>query len=91
MIMDPNVGTKVMRYLNNVLQGNELTKEDYIIKEQCDNHFMNWMKIAYQNRSLDMRYKSTKKDLIAILLDIILYQDSKLVNSAFTLLTNYFS
>ena len=38
-----------------------------------------------------MRYKSVKKDLIAVLLDIILYEDSKLVNSAFTLLTNYFS
>ena len=37
-----------------------------------------------------MRTKSTEKDLICILLDIILYQDVVMVNSAFTLLARYF-
>jgi hypothetical protein len=48
------------------------------------------MRASFKNKSLDMRYKSKNKDLICILLDIILYQDSKMVNSAFTLLTKYF-
>lgn len=41
-------------------------------------------------KNLDMKVMSTKKDLVCILLDIILYQDSKLVNNAFTLLSKYF-
>lgn len=54
------------------------------------------MKIAYSNKNLDMRTKSQqdktqKADLICILLDIILYQDVVMVNSAFTLLARYFS
>ena len=75
MIMDPNIGTVVMRYLNNVLNG-ETTDEDQQVKEQCDERFINWMKIAYQNKNLDMRYKSQNKDIICVLLDIILYEDS---------------
>lgn len=47
------------------------------------------MKIAYQNKDLDMKSRADK-DLICILLDIILYQDSILVNNAFTLLARYF-
>ena len=47
---------------------------------------------AYKNKNLDMKVKakSKDKDLICILLDIILYDNAKLVNSAFTLLTRYF-
>jgi len=48
------------------------------------------MKKSYMAKNLDMKVMSTKKDLICILLDIILYQDSKLVNNAFTLLSKYF-
>ena len=91
MIMDPNVGTKVMKYLNNVLLGIEIQDDELEIKKECDEKFMSWMKIAYQNKNLDMLHKSTKKDIIAVLLDIILYEDSQMVNSAFTLLTSYFS
>ena len=48
------------------------------------------MKVSFANKNIDMKYKSRHKDLICIMLDIILYQDSKMVNSAFTLLTKYF-
>lgn len=61
-----------------------------MIKNQVDSKVIKWMDKAYKNKNLDMRAKSKDKDLICILLDIILYDDSKLVNSAFTLLTRYF-
>jgi hypothetical protein len=48
------------------------------------------MNVAYANKNLDMKVKS-EKDLICILLDITIYQDSKLTNSGFTLLARYFS
>ena len=48
------------------------------------------MRKAFYNKNLDMKVMSTKKDLVCVLLDIILYQDSKLVNNAFTLLSKYF-
>mmetsp|Transcript_11845 Transcript_11845/g.18244 ORF Transcript_11845/g.18244 Transcript_11845/m.18244 type:complete len:106 (-) Transcript_11845:4726-5043(-) len=48
------------------------------------------MKFSYSNKNLDMRFKS-EKDLICILLDMILYQDTVMVNSAFTLLAKYFN
>jgi len=47
--------------------------------------------VSYQNKNLDMRVQSKQKDITCILLDIVLYQDSRLVNSAFTLLTDYYS
>lgn len=47
------------------------------------------MKVAFANKNLDMKAQS-EKDLICVLLDILLYQDSVLVNSAFILLTRYF-
>jgi len=50
-----------------------------------------WMKLSFFNKDLDMKIKSTKKDLICILLDVILFQDTILVNRAFTLLTRYFN
>jgi hypothetical protein len=48
------------------------------------------MKSSYKNKNIDMVVKSVKKNLVCILLDIILYHDTVLVNSAFTLLTRYF-
>ena len=48
------------------------------------------MRKSYANKNVDMKVKS-EKEIICILLDIILYQDSVLVNSAFTLLARYFS
>ena len=49
------------------------------------------MKISYSNKDLDLRFKRSKIDLICILLDIILFADTTLVNKAFTLLTRYFT
>jgi hypothetical protein len=48
------------------------------------------MRKSFANKTVDMKVKSSK-DIICILLDIILYQDSAMVNSAFTLLARYFS
>ena len=48
------------------------------------------MSSAFTNKNLDMKVKSSK-DIICILLDIILYQDSTMVNPAFTLLSQYFT
>ena len=31
------------------------------------------MKVSFQNKKLDMKYQSKKKDLICVMLDIILY------------------
>jgi len=88
--MDPNRGTKVMKYLDRV-NNNEADEDDDEIKQIIDEKFISWMKISFQNKNLDLKAKSERKDLICILLDIILYEDSKMVNSAFTLLTSYFS
>lgn len=49
-----------------------------------------WLRTAFQNKNLDMKSKS-ERDIICILLDMILYQDSVLVNNSFTLLAKYFS
>ena len=49
------------------------------------------MKKSYSNKDLDLRFKRSKIDLICILLDIILFSDTTLVNKAFTLLTRYFT
>ena len=89
-IMDPNRGTKVMKYLDRV-KNNDVEEDDAEIKQMVDEKFISWMKIAFQNKNMDLKVKSERKDLICILLDIILYEDSKMVNSAFTLLTSYFS
>lgn len=92
MIMNPTASSQELQYLNNILNGVvEETKENEDMKRKCDEKLINWMMISYYNRQLDMRHKSVKKDLICILLDIILYQDTLMVNSAFTLLTRYFS
>lgn len=67
-------------------------EEDEQIKKKSDSKVIRWMMNAYKNKNLDMKVKakSKDKDLICILLDIILYDNAKLVNSAFTLLTRYF-
>jgi hypothetical protein len=79
-----------LNFINNVLQGYSVDAEELEFKEKIDSKVINWMKLAYQNKNLDMRAKS-EKDLICILLDIILYQDGIMVTSAFTLLAKYFS
>ena len=89
LMMNPSQSGPEMCYLNNILN-NTVTEEDDEIKQRTDEKTIGWMKIAFANKNLDMRTKSTEKDLICILLDIILYQDVVMVNSAFTLLARYF-
>lgn len=48
-------------------------EEDEAMKEEVDTKVVRWMKTAYKNKNLDMQVKSTKKDIICVLLDIILY------------------
>ena len=87
MRSDPAKSTKELMYLQEVLNGGEEYKDN---KDSADKKVLNWMLVSFLNKNLDMKFTSTKRNLICILLDIILYQDSRLVNSAFTLLTRYF-
>ena len=79
-----------MCYLTNVINNQVNLELDDEIKKQVDDKVITWMKKSYANTILDMKTQSTQQDIICILLDIILYQDSVLVNSAFTLLARYF-
>jgi len=75
MILNPIESSRELKYLLRVLNGTS-EEADNEIKQICDEKIVNWMKTSFQNKNLDMRFKSKKKDLICILLDIILYQDS---------------
>jgi hypothetical protein len=44
--MDPNRGTKVMKYLERV-NNNETTEEDAEIKQIVDEKFIKWMQISF--------------------------------------------
>lgn len=76
-------------FLQNVLTNN-VTEDDNDIREQCNDKVIAWLRTAFLNKNLDMKTQS-KRDIICILLDMILYNDSVLVNSSFTLLAKYFS
>lgn len=88
LMLNPTVAGPELYFLQNVLTGST-TEDDEEQKLKCDEKVLSWMKIAFLNKNLDMKTKS-EKDIICILLDIILYQDSFIVNSAFTLLAKYF-
>lgn len=90
LIQNPNDAGPEFIYLDEILNNKEISS-DGTLRDGCDEKSMNWMKVAFLNKNLDMRVQSKAKDLTCILLDIILYDDSKLVNSSFTLLTNYYS
>jgi len=55
--MDPNRGTKVMKYLDRV-NNNEADEDDDEIKQIIDEKFISWMKISFQNKNLDLKAKS---------------------------------
>ena len=80
-----------LKYLDNILNGEPDEEEIQNIKPKTDSKVIEWMKFSYFNKDLDMKVKSTKKNLICILLDVILFQDTVLVNRAFTLLTRFFN
>jgi hypothetical protein len=89
LIKKPNEAGQEFIYLDEVVKNMEISNPD--MKENVDFKSMNWMKVAFLNKNLDMRVQSKSKNLTCILLDIILYQESQLVNNAFTLLTSYYS
>ena len=84
-------GQMELKYLDNILNGEPDEEEIQNIKPKTDSKVIEWMKFSYFNKDLDMKVKSTKKNLICILLDVILFQDTVLVNRAFTLLTRFFN
>ena len=88
LMLSPTTCGPELFYLQNVLDNN-VTPEDKEIANACNQKIIGWMRTAFMDKTLDMRVKSDKKDLICILLDIILYQDSVMVNTAFTLLARY--
>lgn len=88
-MMNPALSGPELCYLSNTLNG-LVNEDDDAIKRSIDEKVIGWMKKAYFCANLDMKSKSTEKDLICILMDIILYQDAAMVNSAFTLLARYF-
>ena len=89
-MLSPSLAEPELRYLQGVLDGlpceNESEKET---KDKCDEKVLRWMKTAFQSKDLDMKHQC-EKTLVCILLDLILYKDSVMVNSAFTLLADYF-
>lgn len=89
MMTNPSVSGPELCYLSNILNG-LVDETDVEMKRNVDEKVIGWMKRAYSSANLDMKSKSTVKDLICILLDIILYHDAGMVNSAFTLLARYF-
>jgi hypothetical protein len=90
LVKDPILSGPELNYLVNVEKDQVNFEEDEEIKSSVDSKVIKWMNSSYKNKNLDMKAKSKDKDLICILLDIILYDDSQMVNSAFTLLTRYF-
>lgn len=90
LVKDPIISGPELNYLVNVEKETVDLMVDADIKISVDTKIISWMNTSYKNKNLDMKAKSKKKDLICILLDIILYDDAKMVNSAFTLLTKYF-
>lgn len=88
LMLSPGTCGPELFYLQNVLDNN-VAPEDEEIANSCNKKIIEWMRVAYLDKTLDMEKKS-EKDLICILLDIILYQDSVMVNTAFTLLARYF-
>ena len=96
MVMNADEAGPELNYLESMIKKdcNECDLSESKIEEcriRCNKRIITWMQKSYANITLDMRRKSELKDLICILLDIILYKDSELVNMGFTLLTNYFS
>lgn len=96
MVMNADEAGPELTYLESMIKksdcAEDLDEEKMeVVRARCNKRIITWMQKSYANITLDMRRKSEQKDLICILLDIILYKDSELVNMGFTLLTNYFS
>ena len=88
MMKDPQTAGPELYFLENTLQNN-IGEDDQEQKDVIDEKVIGWLRTAFANKNLDMKSKSLRA-IICILLDMILYQDSVLVNNSFTLLAKYF-
>ena len=87
-MQSPSAAGPELFYLQQVLQGHSIeTDQDRAMKEKTDEKVRKWLTTASKNVDLDMK---SHTPIACILLDILLYEDSVLVNTAFTLLTDYF-
>jgi len=53
--MNPVSIQKELKYINKVNQ-NLVDESDNEIKQQCDEKLIQWMKVSFQNKKLDMKY-----------------------------------
>jgi hypothetical protein len=89
LMCSPSTAQSELLFLEDILAGKAIESDaKKKMKEHCDDKVRTWLKIAFQNKELD--FKHHNENIICILLDIILYKDSQIVNTGFTLLTNYF-
>ena len=88
-MMVPSIALPELQYLEHVLSSQPIeTDSQKKMKQHCDEKTITWLKIAFTNHDLDLKFQS--ESIVCILLDIILYKDPQIVNTGFTLLTNYF-
>ena len=59
------------------------------MKESVDLKVVKWMNTAFADKKLDLENISLS-DFVCVLLDLILYENSALVNNAFKLLVRFF-
>ena len=68
---NPHEAGPELYFLQNVLTNNTSESENDI-RESCNDKVITWLRTAFYNKNLDMKSKS-KRDIICILLDMILY------------------
>jgi len=56
MIHDPVGSAKELKFLLRILNGEVDSEKDEEIKQHCDEKLINWMKISFMNKNLDMNY-----------------------------------
>ena len=59
------------------------------VKDMYNNNVINWMNKAFEDKNLDLE-RISARDFVCILLDLILYENSDLINNAFKLLVRFF-
>ena len=91
-----NLGIAAQSFVKKLLKGkkaDDIIKLDpslAVEKQAIDQKIITWMNIAFEDKMLDLERISIR-DFVCILLDLILYENSHLVNNAFKLLVRFFS
>ena len=86
--MDINCITKVTK----TKKLDDLCKKDAELSELkpvIDGRVVEWINTAFSDKKLDLERISVA-DFVCVLLDLILYENSQLVNNAFKLLVRFF-